>query len=207
MDSILLPNGFMLNNNNKSNDQELTHTAWAFRQARKRRTVFIVPLAVGQGRIEADGTPVIFQDREPKGGSGDWNAKIVLLPRGVEPITKKPPKSKDADEDETELTHIAWAFQQRRKGRTTFVVPLEVGQGRIDSECTPVVYQDREPKGGYGDWLAKIVLLPRGTDPLTKTPPERTDDDETNEDGDEGGDHPDRGRMIDDAFRSAARCG
>ena len=138
----------MLDNNNKSNDKELTQIAWAFRQARKRRTVFIVPLAVGQGRIEHDSTPVIFQDREPKGGSGDWSAKIVLLPRGVEPITKKAPKSKDTNEDETELTHTAWAFQQRRKGRTTFVVPLEVGQGRIDSEGTPIVYQDREPKGG-----------------------------------------------------------
>ena len=137
--------------------------------------------------MEPDGTPVIYQDREPKGGSGDWNAKIVLLPRGVEPITKKAPKSKDTNEDETELTHTAWAFQQRQKGRTTFVVPLEVGQGCIDSEGTPIVYQDREPKGGYGDWLANIVLLPRGMDPLTKTPPERTDDDKTNEDGERRG--------------------
>jgi hypothetical protein len=196
----------MLNDDNKSDDNGLTHVAWAFRQARKRRTIFIVPLAVGQGRIEADGTPVIFQDRDPKGGCGDWHMKVVLLPRGVEPITKKAPKSKEAVEDELELTHTAWAFQQRRRGRTTFVVPLDVGQGRIDPEGIPVIYLDREPKGGWGDWIAKIVLLLRGVDPMTKTPPERVDEDETDEDDDERGERPDRRRMNDNASRITARC-
>jgi hypothetical protein len=86
-------------------------------------------------------------------------------------------------ESETTTTHVAWALQRRRKGRTVYTLPLEIGSGRIDPDGTPRLYLDREPKGGYGGYYAEIILLPRGVKPGTKTAPQRpgsADDDEDN---------------------------
>ena len=112
----------------------------------------------------------------------------------------------DDNDSEKLPSHVAWAMQRRRKGRATFTVALEVGTGRIDPDGTPRVFLDREPKGGYGDWIAKIVLLPLHMDPTTKTPPEETDQTENEGDEDEARDRPDRDRILDDASRFAARC-
>jgi hypothetical protein len=72
-----------------------------------------------------------------------------------------------------ELTHIAWAYQRRRKFKVTQIVPLEIGLGRIEPDGTPIMILDREPKGGYGSYDAEIRLLPRGVDPRVKTSPTR----------------------------------
>ena len=83
-------------------ENTLTHVAWALQHRRARRTVFTVPLEIGGGRIDPDGTPRLFLDREPKGGYGGYFAEIVLLPRGVKPITRTAPQrpgSADGDED------------------------------------------------------------------------------------------------------------
>jgi hypothetical protein len=94
----------------------------------------------------------------------------------------------DGGEEVGETTHVAWALQRRRKGRTIYTVPLKIGTGRIDPDGTPRLFQDREPKGGYGGYIAEIVLLPRGVIPRTKTAPRRpehtSDRSEGNSDGD-----------------------
>jgi hypothetical protein len=71
------------------------------------------------------------------------------------------------------MTHVAWAMQRRRKGRTTFTVPLETGVGRIDPDGTPRMFLDREPKAGYGSYDCEVILLPRGVTPETKAEPVR----------------------------------
>jgi hypothetical protein len=86
------------------------------------------------------------------------------------------------DHDEHTPTHVAWALQRRRKGRATFVVPLEIGTGRTDPDGTPRLFLDREPKGGYGGYFAEIILLPRGEEPGTKIMPQRPG---SGEDGEE----------------------
>lgn len=75
-----------------SEDETMTHVAWALQHRRVRRTVFTVPLEIGAGRIDPDGTPHLFLDREPKGGYGGYYAEIILLPRGVKPATKTAPQ-------------------------------------------------------------------------------------------------------------------
>jgi hypothetical protein len=77
------------------------------------------------------------------------------------------------DKSDQERTHIAWAFQYRRRFKVTQIVPLEIGEGRIEPDGTPVMFLDREPKGGYGRYDAEIRLLPRGVDPRVKTLPTR----------------------------------
>jgi hypothetical protein len=72
-------------------------------------------------------------------------------------------------DSEQTSTHIAWAFQRRRQRHTVYIVPLEVGDGRIDPDGTPRLFLDREPKAGYGDYRAEIILLPRGVKPTTET--------------------------------------
>jgi hypothetical protein len=81
-----------------------THVAWALQHRRARRTVFTVALEIGSGRIDPDGTPHLFLDREPKGGYGGYYAEIILLPRGVKPATKKPAPQRpgSAESDETD---------------------------------------------------------------------------------------------------------
>lgn len=76
------------------------------------------------------------------------------------------------DSEETS-TLIAWALQRRRRRSTGYIVPLEIGTGRIDPDGTPRLFLDREPKAGYGDYYAEVILLPRGVKPGTKTEPER----------------------------------
>jgi hypothetical protein len=82
----------------------------------------------------------------------------------------------DDDNEEETMTLVAWALQRRRKGRTTYTIPLEIGTGRIDPDGTPRLFLDREPKGGYGGYIAEIILLPRGVKPGTKTGPQRPDE-------------------------------
>jgi hypothetical protein len=80
----------------------MTHVAWAFQKRRYRRTVFTVPLEIGRGRIDPDGTPHLRLDRAPQGGYGDYDAVIKLLPRGVDPRTKVEPQrpgESDTEED------------------------------------------------------------------------------------------------------------
>jgi hypothetical protein len=85
---------------------------------------------------------------------------------------------KPAADDITEtMTHIAWALQHRRVRRTIYVVPLEIGYGRIEPDGTPHLFLDREPKSGYGGSFAQIKLLPRGVNPqMTTTAPRPGDD-------------------------------
>jgi hypothetical protein len=78
-----------------------------------------------------------------------------------------------ADDDRETLTHVAWALQRRRKGRTTYTVPLDIGKGRMDSDGTPRLFLDRAPAGGYGSHDHEIILLPRGVIPGTKSEPVR----------------------------------
>jgi hypothetical protein len=87
------------------------------------------------------------------------------------------------DNHEKLPTHIAWALQRRRKGRATFIVPLEIGTGRHYPDGTTRLFLDREPKGGYGSYFAEIILLPRGVKPGTEIKPQRPGE-PTDEDGD-----------------------
>jgi hypothetical protein len=82
-------------------------------------------------------------------------------------------KNGNKDHDDEEPTHVAWAYQKRRRFKTIQIKPLIVGDGRIEPDGTPVIILDREPKGGYGSYDAEIRLLPRGVDPRVKTSPER----------------------------------
>lgn len=78
------------------------------------------------------------------------------------------------DNDDPKRTHVAWAFQKRRRiPRGEYIHHLEVGEGWIEPDGTPVIVQDREPKGGYGSYDAVIKLLPRGVDPRVNTSPTR----------------------------------
>jgi hypothetical protein len=76
----------------------------------------------------------------------------------------------DDEEEIGKTTRVAWALQRRRKGRTTYIIPLEVGTGRIDPDGNARLFLDREPKGGYGGYIAEIVLVPRGVKPSAKVP-------------------------------------
>jgi hypothetical protein len=81
-----------------SEEEGLTHIAWALQHRRQRRTVYTVPLEIGTGRIDPDGTPRLFLDREPKGGYGGYYAEIILLPRGVKPARKSAPQRPASDQ-------------------------------------------------------------------------------------------------------------
>jgi hypothetical protein len=78
---------------------------------------------------------------------------------------KKNNKKTAGNDTSKPMTHIAWALQHRRVKRTIWTIPLEVGVGRIEPDGTPHVFLDREPKSGYGGYLAEIILLPRGVAP------------------------------------------
>ena len=93
------------NNNDKKNNKatsggdtskSMTHIAWALQYRRVKRTTYTVPLEIGVGRIEPDGTPHLFLDREPKAGYGGFFAEIKLLPRGVTPDAQQ---SDESDEE------------------------------------------------------------------------------------------------------------
>jgi hypothetical protein len=89
---------------NEESETTTNLVAWALQHRRARRTVFTVALEIGSGRIDPDGTPRLFLDREPKGGYGGYYAEIVLLPRGVKPATKKPAPRRPGDvEDDDPL--------------------------------------------------------------------------------------------------------
>jgi hypothetical protein len=90
------------------------------------------------------------------------------------------------DDNDSEKTppYVAWALQRRRKGRATFIWPLDIGTGRIDPDGTPRLFLDRNPLAGYGGYFAEIILLPRGVKPGTKIAPHRPGTDDT--DGDAG---------------------
>jgi hypothetical protein len=89
--------------------------------------------------------------------------------------TKKEPNT------ENTMTHTAWALQKRRvpgprRTMTIYTVPLEIGSARYDPDGTPHLFLDREPKGGYGNLVAEIILLPRGVNPkATATPDDEGD--------------------------------
>jgi hypothetical protein len=70
--------------------------------------------------------------------------------------------------------HRAWAYQHRRQRKTVYTIPLEIGEGRINVEDnTAILYLDREPKGGYGGYIAEIHLLPEDVDPRVRMTPQR----------------------------------
>jgi hypothetical protein len=86
-----------------NHDTTMTHIAWALQKRRRGRVVFTVPLEIGFGRIEPDGTPHLFLDREPKAGYGGYYAEIKLLPRGGDPHTKiGPERPGETDPEESE---------------------------------------------------------------------------------------------------------
>jgi hypothetical protein len=98
---VILANLEGMADTDDDNAKTLTHVVWALQHRRVRRTVFTVPLEIGAGRIDPDGTPRLFLDREPKGGYGGYYAEIILLPRGVKPGAKTAPERPgQADEDD-----------------------------------------------------------------------------------------------------------
>lgn len=85
-----------------NDNDKMTHVAWAMQRRRKGRgPAYTVGLPTGVGRIDPDGTPRMFLDREPKAGYGSYDCEIVLLPRGVKPKKKvepqRPGQTDDAD--------------------------------------------------------------------------------------------------------------
>ena len=79
--------------------------------------------------------------------------------------------AEDDDDDGEQIgktTHVAWALQRRRQRRTVYTIPLRVGTGRIDADGNARLFIDREPKGGYGGYIAEILLVPRGVKPSAK---------------------------------------
>jgi hypothetical protein len=75
----------------KNGEKPMTHVAWAMQRRRKGRVTYTVPIETGVGRIDPDGTPHVFLDREPKAGYGAYDCEVILLPRGVVPRTKTEP--------------------------------------------------------------------------------------------------------------------
>jgi hypothetical protein len=78
-----------------------------------------------------------------------------------------------AENTEKPRIHTAWAIQQQRVKRLSFVRTLEIGEGRIDAEGAHL-FLDRLPLGGFSGY---VKLLPKGVKPSAPAPtPSRPDD-------------------------------
>jgi hypothetical protein len=109
----------------------------------------------------------------------------------------------DNEAEAGKTTRVAWALQRRRKGRTIFIFPLEVGSSSTDPDGTVRIVLDREPKGGYGDFDAEIVLLPKGVKPSAKAAAEEPFRPEPSSESDDADSHDSQSPPICAAARAS----